>query len=58
MGKTGRYEHKVSIGDMRRDRKKATDVSRTSAKQEINAIFNRYYKEQLRALYREVTRGM
>ena len=56
MGK-GLHTHRVSINDRRRDNKKKMDVLRRGASpDDLQKVFNTFYKDQVRALYRAVLR--
>lgn len=49
------HTHKVNISDRRRTNKKLTDIHKKSVlKKDVQEIFDTYYKNQLRALYRAV----
>ena len=51
------HRHEVTINSRRRDQKKSTDMlGKDASKQDLGVVFNTVYKEQVRALYREVTR--
>ena len=53
----GAQEQKKGINAQRRENKKRTDVLNKNAhKQEVKAVFNTVYKDQVAALYREVTK--
>ncbi len=50
------HTHKVTINDQRRVNKEASDLSKKGvSKKTLNQVFNAYYKDQVRALYRAVT---
>jgi len=50
------YTHKVTINDKRRKNKKQTDLARKkTSKGSVNQVFNLYYRDQVRALYRTVS---
>jgi lysine/ornithine N-monooxygenase len=50
------YSHKVSITDQRRQNKRANDVSRKGIEKKVlQSVFESYYKDQVRALYRAVS---
>ena len=50
------YSHKVSICDQRRQNKRANDVSRKGVEKKVlQSVFESYYKDQVRALYRAVS---
>ena len=49
------HTHKVTINDQRRANKKTTDSKKKgTSKKVISEVFNNYYKDQVRALYRAV----
>jgi len=51
------YTHKVTINDKRRNNKKQTDsLSRKTSKNSIYQVFNLYFRDQVRALYRTVSK--
>ena len=53
---TKNYSHKVTINDRRRENKRATDISNKGAgKKSLQSVFESYYKDQVRALYRAVS---
>jgi len=50
------YDHRVTISEKRRNNKRKNDlVSKGSSKKDAQQIFDLYYKDQVRALYRAVT---
>jgi hypothetical protein len=50
------HSHRVSINDKRRTNKKRSDLSRKDLRsKDIQQVFNMYYRDQVRALYRAVT---
>ena len=50
------HSHKVTIGDRRRQNKKASDVRRKGVpKKTLQTVFDSYYRDQVRALYRAVS---
>jgi len=52
------YSHKVTLSDRRRENKKAKDMLRKDTSVEpLFQVFNTYYRDQVRALYKTVTRG-
>jgi len=52
------FTHKVTINDKRRKNKKQTDLARKKAsKDSMHQVFNLYYRDQVRALYRTVSNG-
>ena len=52
------FTHKVSINDKRRKNKKQTDLARKKgSKDSMHQVFNLYYRDQVRALYRTVSNG-
>jgi len=51
------HSHKVVINDRRRENKRTSDILRKGTpKRALHQVFNAYYKDQLRALYRAVCR--
>lgn len=51
------HSHKVTITERRRDNKKGADImKKDGSKGSVKDLFNSYYKDQVRALYRAVTR--
>ena len=49
------HTHKVTLNKRRRDNKKTSDMmSKGNSKKTVQEIFNTYYKDQVRALYRAV----
>ena len=57
MTKKGHMQN-VTINDRRRDNKKTNDlISKGTGKQTMNTIFDKYYRDQVRALYRTVLGG-
>ncbi|NQT32137.1 MAG: hypothetical protein HQ594_00515 [Candidatus Omnitrophica bacterium] len=52
-----RYSQKVTINDKKRDNKRRSDaLNKGGSKENIHQVFNTYYKDQVRALYRAVTK--
>lgn len=50
------HSHKVTIGDRRRQNKKVSDVRRKGdPKKALRTVFDNYYRDQVRALYRAVS---
>ncbi len=50
-----RFSHKVSINERRRTNKKSSDFSgKGSGQKNMKDVFNTYYKDQVKALYRAV----
>lgn len=50
-----RFSHKVTLSDRRRTNKKVSDYSKKgSDRKELKDVFNTYYRDQVRALYRAV----
>jgi hypothetical protein len=53
---TKNYSHKVTINEQRRQNKRTTDLSKKGAgKKALQSVFESYYKDQVRALYRAVS---
>lgn len=51
------FTHKVTINDKRRKNKKQTDLARKkTSKDSLHQVFNLYYRDQVRALYRTVSK--
>ncbi|MBU0683967.1 MAG: hypothetical protein ABIH85_00555 [Candidatus Omnitrophota bacterium] len=51
------YTHKVTISDKRRKNKKRVGVLKKGmSKDALSQVFNLYYRDQVRALYRTVSR--
>lgn len=49
------YSHKVTINQRRRENKQMSDMnSKVVSKKEVRNVFETYYKNQVRALYRAV----
>jgi hypothetical protein len=49
------YTHEVSINAKRRQNKRSSDVLKKAGKGEnVQRVFDAYYKDQVRALYRAV----
>ncbi|MDD4956562.1 MAG: hypothetical protein PHH49_04020 [Candidatus Omnitrophica bacterium] len=49
------YSHKVTLVEQRRKNKKRSDFLRKNVREtELKSVFNRYYKDQVRALYENV----
>ena len=49
------HEHKVTLNAQRRENKKRSDImSKGIPKQDMQKIFDSYYKDQVRALYRAI----
>ena len=52
------HTHKVTLSERRRRNKKANDVRRKgSTKKELEQVFNSYYRDQVRALYKVISEG-
>ncbi len=52
------HTHKVTLTERRRRNKKANDARRKgTTKKELEHIFNAYYKDQVRALYKVISEG-
>lgn len=52
------YKHNVSINDKRRDRKRTADfMSKDAGKESLQVVFNTLYRDQVRALYRTISKG-
>ncbi|MFH1552203.1 MAG: hypothetical protein ABID83_00990 [Candidatus Omnitrophota bacterium] len=52
------HNHKVTINDKRREKKKTNDMmKRSTSKQDLQKTFDAYYRDQVRALYRAVAKG-
>ncbi|MFH1395545.1 MAG: hypothetical protein ABIH09_05250 [Candidatus Omnitrophota bacterium] len=52
------HTHKVTINDKRRRNKKQADLLKKNAsKDSLSQVFNLYYRDQVRALYRTVSKG-
>lgn len=50
------YSQKVTINDQRRENKRVSDMgNKTVSKKMVRNVFETYYKNQLRALYRAVS---
>lgn len=51
------HSHRVTIGSRRRVNKKKNDMmKKTISKEALNQVFNSYYRDQVRALYRAVSK--
>jgi lysine/ornithine N-monooxygenase len=51
-----RYSHKVTLNERRRENKKTSDLNGKSvSKRDVRNVFDTYYKNQVRALYRAVS---
>ena len=49
------FSHKITINEKRRENKRASDVSgKVVSKKAVRNVFENYYKDQVRALYRAV----
>ncbi|MFH1847313.1 MAG: hypothetical protein ABH869_07155 [Candidatus Omnitrophota bacterium] len=49
------YNHKVTLSDRRRTNKRKTDLKRKGiSTQSLSYMFNLYYKDPARALYKEI----
>jgi len=49
---------KKGINARRRENKKRSDLlNKRSAKHEVNLVFNKFYKDQVEALYKAVSKG-
>ena len=49
---------KKAINDKRRENKKKTDkFKKGSLNHELNVVFNTFYRDQVAALYKQVTKG-
>ena len=50
------YSHQVNLNQKRRTRKSSNDLINKgqNPKRSLNEVFNTYYKDQVRALYRAV----
>ena len=49
------HKHSVTLGQRRRDNKKAEDILKKGvSKEALTRVFNTYYRDQVRALYRTV----
>ncbi|MBD3426328.1 MAG: hypothetical protein GF409_03740 [Candidatus Omnitrophica bacterium] len=51
------HTHKVTLNEKRRQNKKANDVRSKNSKRAVEQVFNAYYRDQVRALYRVVSEG-
>jgi hypothetical protein len=52
------HTHKVTLSERRRRNKRANDArSKASSKKNLEQVFNAYYKDQVRALYRVISEG-
>lgn len=52
------FSHKVTINEQRRENKRVADLSsKTVSKRVVRNVFETYYKNQVRALYRAVFGG-
>jgi len=50
------HSHKVSLNDRRRDKKMANDtLKKGSEVKQVKQMFDTYYKDQVRALYRVIS---
>lgn len=53
-----RYEQNVTLNDRRRDKKRTNDaMSKSGGARGLQHVFNTLYKDQVRALYRVVSRS-
>lgn len=51
------HSHKVSLNDRRRDKKMTHDTLNKSGEvKQVRQMFDTYYKDQVRALYRAVAK--
>lgn len=51
------HKHNVTFSDRKRDKKKTTDMmGKDISKEPLSFVFNTVYKDQVRALYREITK--
>ena len=49
------HEHNVTINDIRRRNKKTRDMQkRAISRRALHRVFNAYYRDQVRALYRAI----
>ena len=52
------YKHNVSLNDKRRDRKRTADfMSKDAGKESLQVVFNTLYRDQVRALYRTISKS-
>jgi hypothetical protein len=52
------HTHKVTLNEKRRQNKKANDARRKGGKKgTVEQVFNTYYKDQVRALYKVISEG-
>jgi lysine/ornithine N-monooxygenase len=50
-----KHQHKVTINDKRRANKKITDMnSKAVSRKVVKSVFETYYRNQVRDLYRDV----
>lgn len=53
-----RHTHRVTLNDQRRESKMAHDVLKKGvSKHEVSKVFNTYYRDQVRALYKAISGG-
>ncbi len=58
MGNSKLHSHRVTLGERRRSNKKRSDMLRKGVdKGELQQVFNTYYKDQVKALYRAIFRN-
>ncbi|MFC1570543.1 hypothetical protein ACFL4E_02045 [Candidatus Omnitrophota bacterium] len=51
------HSHRVSLTERRRDKKRATDTIKNSNDgKDVKQMFDTYYRDQVRALYRAVSK--
>jgi len=51
------HKHSITINDKRRDKKRTTDFMKNGFnKGSLQVVFNTFYKDQVRALYRTITK--
>ena len=52
------YEQNVTLNGRRRDNKKTNDaMSKSGGGRELQRVFNTFYRDQVRALYRVISRS-
>jgi hypothetical protein len=52
------HTHKVTLSERRRRNKRANDTrSKAANKKDLEQVFNAYYKDQVRTLYRVISEG-
>lgn len=55
---TKNFSHKVSMQQQRREQKAFTDLSKKGVSDKaLKHVFNNYYRDQVQALYRAITRN-